>query len=217
MKYIASDKIKVFPSIGRDSNIDADAELMNEGNISNIIRSLCRERKSYVLSKSFEAPFEFVIYGFYFKINDVSLLKTDNQPLYAHIKINDKETGNYQLLTLSNVTNTAETTKDHHVILDVGENSKEFQGVWFDENKEGGTYTLQLLDEKGNIPISSLLHTKTDEIIDNTSGKYISENFTTDNLRVTTSSNLSIDMTISVNIETNTLILTQPTISINNK
>lgn len=52
MAHISSDNIKVFPSIGRDPNIDADAELMNEGNISNIIRSLCRERKSYVLSKT---------------------------------------------------------------------------------------------------------------------------------------------------------------------
>lgn len=51
MAYLASEHIKVFPSIGR-TEIDADAELMNEGNISNIVRSLCRERKSYVLSKT---------------------------------------------------------------------------------------------------------------------------------------------------------------------
>ena len=66
MAYLASDKIKVFPSIGRDTPTDADAELMNEGNISNIVRSLCRERKSYVFSKNWTSNFELVIYGFYF-------------------------------------------------------------------------------------------------------------------------------------------------------
>ena len=173
MAYISSDKIKVFPSIGRESTIDADAELMNEGNISNIVRSLCRERKSYVLSKSFTAPFEFVIYGFYFKITDKDALDAlKDRPLYAHITISEATSGNYQLLTLSDP-----------------ENSENPQ--WFNATKEEGTYTLQLLDESDKVPITSLLHTKTSEILDGDTSNYINTNFTTGNLTVTGSTSLA--------------------------
>ena len=183
MAYISSDKIKVFPSIGRKSEIDADAELMNEGNVSSIIRSLCRERKSYVLSKEFSAsdenPFEFVIYGFYFKITDVSSLS--DRPLYAHITLKEN-TGNYQLLTISNST----VSNNSLQILDqnVGQSSQ-FQGVWFDKSSSGGTYTLQLLDAEGNIPVTSLLHTETNEILDKGTSNYISDSFTTASLSTT--------------------------------
>ena len=183
MAYISSDKIKVFPSIGRKSERDADAELMNEGNISSIIRSLCRERKSYVLSKEFSAsdknPFEFVIYGFYFKITDISPLS--DRPLYAHITLKEN-TGNYQLLTISNST----VSNNSLQILDqnVGQSSQ-FQGVWFDKSASGGTYTLQLLDAEGNIPATSLLHVKTNEILDGESSNYINNSFTTTSLTTT--------------------------------
>lgn len=184
MAYISSEKIKVFPSIGRNTDIDADAELMNEGNISSIIRSLCRERKSYVLSKTFSAsdenPFEFVIYGFYFKVTDISSLS--DRPLYAHITLKEN-TGNYQLLTISNstVSNNSLQILDQNV-----SQSSQFQGVWFDSKSTGGTYDLQLLDDNGHIPATSLLHVKTNEILDGESSNYINNSFTTTSL--TTSS-----------------------------
>lgn len=179
MAYISSDKIKVFPSIGRNPDSDADAELMNEGNISNIVRSLCRERKSYVLSKTWTAPFEFVIYGFYFKITNISPLS--DRPLYAHITLKEN-TGNYQLLTISNST----VSNNSLQILDqnVGQSSQ-FQGVLFDKSASGGTYTLQLLDAEGNIPATSLLHVKTNEILDGESSNYINNSFTTTSLTTT--------------------------------
>lgn len=182
MAYLASDRIKVFPSIGR-TEIDADAELMNEGNISNIVRSLCRERKSYVLSKTWAAPFEFVIYGFYFKILDVSPLTSltgPDKPLYAHIYIKENPTGNYQLLTLADATGS-----DQHQILDqkvAGGESTEFKGVLFDNSSTGGTYTLQLLDESSNVPVQSLLHMKSNEILDGDTSNYINSVFTTNTL-----------------------------------
>ena len=193
MAYISSDKIKVFPSIGRESTIDADAELMNEGNISNIVRSLCRERKSYVLSKSFTAPFEFVIYGFYFKITDKDALDTlKDRPLYAHITISEATSGNYQLLTLSDPENSDSPQDDHSIKLDTGTGqASQFQGVWFNGTKEEGTYTLQLLDESDKVPITSLLHTKTSEILDGDTSNYINTNFTTGNLTVTGSTSLA--------------------------
>ena len=193
MAYISSDKIKVFPSIGRESTIDADAELMNEGNISNIVRSLCRERKSYVLSKSFTAPFEFVIYGFYFKIIDKDALDTlKDRPLYAHITISEATSGNYQLLTLSDPENSENPEDDHSIKLDTGTGQgSQFQGVWFNKTKEEGTYTLQLLGESSKVPITSLLHTKTSEILDGDTSNYINTNFTTGNLTVTGNTSLA--------------------------
>lgn len=186
MAYLASDRIKVFPSIGR-TEIDADAELMNEGNISNIVRSLCRERKSYVLSKTWAAPFEFVIYGFYFKVTDISSLL--DRPLYAHITLKEN-TGNYQLLTLADATGS-----DQHQILDQkvegGESTDtEFKGVLFNTlsttSSTGGTYTLQLLDGSGSVPARSLLHLNTTEILDgdgsDKTANYISDKFTTNTL-----------------------------------
>ena len=196
MAYISSDKIKVFPSIGRESTIDADAELMNEGNISNIVRSLCRERKSYVLSKSFTAPFEFVIYGFYFKITDKDALDAlKDRPLYAHITISEATSGNYQLLTLSDPENSENPQDDHSIKLDTGTGqASQFQGVWFNGTKEEGTYTLQLLDESSKVPITSLLHTKTSEILDGDTSNYINTNFTTGNLTVTGDTKLTGDV-----------------------
>lgn len=198
MAYLASDKIKVFPSIGR-TEIDADAELMNEGNISNIVRSLCRERKSYVLSKTWAAPFEFVIYGFYFKVTDISSLP--DKSLYAHITLKEN-TGNYQLLTISN-----STVSDNSLqILDQKvSQSLQFQGVLFDDKTSGGTYTLQLLDDAGNVPATSLLHVKSTEILDGGSSNYISTNFTTGTLTAN-SATITTSLTASANITAPTFV-----------
>ena len=71
MANIPSNKIRVFPSIGRDAAVDNESELSTENNLSQIVRSLCRDRKSFVVSSSLgNGSFEFVIYGFYFKILD---------------------------------------------------------------------------------------------------------------------------------------------------
>lgn len=92
MAYVNSRQIRVFPSVGR-SNYDIESQLTNENNISQIVRSLCRNRKSYVLSNSLTAnqPFEFVIHGFYFKILDATAaindirdsLKTEGEESYT--------------------------------------------------------------------------------------------------------------------------------------
>ena len=191
MAYIDSNNIKVFPSVGRNPEIDADAELMNEGNISNIVRSLCRERKSYVLNSSWAAPFEFVIYGFYFKILDISSLS--DRPLYAHITLKEN-TGNYQLLTISN----SSVSDNSLQILDQAASSgNDFQGILFDNNPSGGTYTLQLLDNNGNVPATSRLHVKTTEILDGSTSNYISSSFTTNTLSITSNASIGGTLTVS--------------------
>ena len=209
MAYLGSKKIKVFPSIGRDSTLDADAELMNEGNISNIVRSLCRERKSYVLSKTFSAPFEFVIYGFYFKITDVSTLLeglSDDKPLYAHIVVN-KQSGVYQLLSTINPSPT-ELKLDQET--SVGSGSYEFRGIVFnnsatytpsEDQDVGNVYTLQLLDSNSKVPVESRLFYRTSEILGSTntfgSSKYINEYFETISTNITDSLNVGGQSTLN--------------------
>ena len=203
MAYLDSTKIKVFPSVDRNATFDGDAELMSEGNISNIVRSLCRERKSYVLSKEWKAPFEFVIYGFYFKITDVNSDSLTNRPLYAHIKIDETTNGNYQFLTLINPANseTKHTLKlDEVTKIEVTESGDsldkegKFQGIWFDNQDSGGTHTLQLLDDSDNIPATSLLHVKTNEILNaGENPTYINDSFTTGTLNTTTLNSTTIN------------------------
>ena len=198
MAYLDSTKIKVFPSVDRNATFDGDAELMSEGNISNIVRSLCRERKSYVLSKEWKAPFEFVIYGFYFKIIDVNSDSLAERPLYAHIKIDEKTNGNYQFLTLINPANSeTEHTLKLDEVTETGDSldkEGEFQGIWFDNQDSGGTHTLQLLDDSGNIPATSLLHVKTNEILNaGENPTYINDSFTTGTLNTTTLNSTTIN------------------------
>ncbi len=160
MAYISSSQIRVFPSVGR-SNYDIESQLTNENNLSQIVRSLCRNRKSYVLSNQLASnePFEFVIYGFYFKIlNATDTIKairnslktagetTDEQidkiNIWAGIKIyknaeSNNKSNSYQLLQLAN--NEAADGNLHE--LDTGkptdnpENSN-FQGIIFDRESK---------------------------------------------------------------------------------
>lgn len=199
MAYVSSNKIRVFPSVGR-SNYDIESQLMNENNISQIVRSLCRSRKNYVLSTEFNTgPFEFVIYGFYFKILDASTTLSSitsdegTTEVWAGIKIDadaeaNNQSSNYQLLQLAN------TAAQNNEIIDLDREDK-FQGIIFGstENEvkaEGENYhTLRLLVKDGDtfkIPAKSLLHLNTTEILDGDSSDYISDNFTTKTLTTST-------------------------------
>lgn len=75
--YIHSTDIRVFPSIGRRPQYDNESELTNENNLSQIVRSLSPgHRESFVISRKVDTnqPFEFILYGFYFKVLDVTKL-----------------------------------------------------------------------------------------------------------------------------------------------
>lgn len=225
MAYISSDKIRVFPSVGR-SKYDIESQLMNENNISQIVRSLCRSRKDYVLSTELStSPFEFVIYGFYFKILDASTTLSSITSgegiteIWAGIKIDanaeaNNQSSNYQLLQLAN------TTAQNNEIIDLDREDK-FQGIIFGstENEvkaEGENYhTLQLLVKDGDtfkIPAKSLLHLNTTEILDGDSSDYISDKFTTKTL---TTSTLSVNglTTLSGDLSSDSKITTTSTIN----
>ena len=196
MAYVSSNKIRVFPSVGR-SNYDIESQLMNENNISQLVRSLCRSRKDYVLSTELNTgPFEFVIYGFYFKILDASNTLssiTSNEgvtEIWAGINIDanaeaNNASSNYQLLQLAN------TAAQNNEIIDL-DREEQFQGIIFgtaEDEVSGGQgenyHTLRLLVKDGDtfkVPAQSLLHLNTTEILDGASSNYISDKFTTKQL-----------------------------------
>lgn len=66
--------------------------------------------------------------------------------------------------------------------MQILDQESQFQGVLFDGESSGGTHTLQLLDKEGNVPATSLLHIKTDEILNKEEATYISDYFTTSSL-----------------------------------
>lgn len=228
MAYVSSDKIRVFPSVGR-SNYDIESQLMNENNISQIVRSLCRERKSYVLSTELSTgPFEFVIYGFYFKIlnasNTLSSITSGEgvKEVWAGIKIDadaeaNNASSNYQLLQLAN------TAAQNNEIIDLDREDK-FQGVIFgsteDEVKVKGEnyYTLRLLVKDGDafrVPAQSLLHLNTAEILNveesNETSDPISDKFTTKELAA--SESISSAGTLTVEGDTTLASVTATSVS----
>lgn len=221
MAYISSKQIRVFPSVGRSNGYDIESQLTNENNLSQLVRSLCRNRKSYVLSNQLASnePFEFVIYGFYFKIlNATDTIKairnslkiagetTDEQinkiKIWAGIKLyknaeSNNESTSYQLLQLAS----GEAVDGDLHELDTGKptdnpETSNFQGIIFDRESEniinilgtdGDVYVLQLLGEGTSVPVQSLLHSNTTEILDGASSNYISDEFTTKQLDVSES------------------------------
>ena len=253
MAYINSNKIRVFPSVGR-SNYDIESQLMNENNISQIVRSLCRNRKSYVLSNQLASnePFEFVIYGFYFKILNatdtfkairnslkVSGETTDDQinkiNIWAGIKLyknaeGNNESNSYQLLQLAN---SIAVSNDVHE-LDTGKpadnpETSVFQGVVFDRTEDkvrtalktaegvvdGDVYVLQLLGENTSVPVQSLLHLNTTEILNiensNETADSISNKFTTKKLDVSQSISDAGTLTVTGATTLNTLVTSSNT------
>ena len=196
MANVKSNNIKVFPCVGRGAGFDPEAELTNEGNLSQIIRSLYK-RESFVISDNvgfdgsgvLSNDFEFVIYGFYFKIEagDKQLYPLihpnagTNNPLYAGIRINKSSNEAYQLLNMKNgITDdiqVLDTVNDAQAARDERNNSI-FQGIVFDISEdnvkkalsqEGDTsdenIKILCLFDGNKIPNSSKLHFKTTEIL----------------------------------------------------
>ena len=218
--YLLSGEIRVFPSVGRSNGYDVESQLTNENNLSQILRSLCRERKSFVITKELSTnDFEFVIYGFYFKVldgNDSLINKLGlGNTLWAGIRLDkqvegDNNSSHYQLLQLAN----SDAIEDNLHDLDVDGN---FKGIVFGTSEEDVRskfkesdyiHTLHLLQE-GEVPARSLLHSNTTEILDgdgsDKTANYISDKFTTKDLianTLTTSSNAFIGGTLTVTGET---------------
>lgn len=197
MAYLSSNNIKVFPSIGRDSNIDLNAELTNEKNLTQILRSLYK-RDSFVISDDFSNnSLEFIIHGYYFNATfDRETLTTNftnDDNIYANIFVVKNTQGETSFQQLRN---TDTSGADGTLNLDVGGS---FKGVSFtnfsnipqeDNDSNYTVYSLNILTKSGasdwTVPSKSKLYWKTSEILNSDNNNFIDNTLTTSTLNATT-------------------------------
>lgn len=127
MAYLASDKVTVFPCIGRGEAYYSSAKYLSESNLIRMV-SAATNSDSYVISAN-GGTIDFVLHGYLFHVEGVT-----TKPCYASIKVEggvisgaDSE-GDYKGLS---IVSSAPTDSD--------------------------AYSLQLLDSSGNVPSTSLL------------------------------------------------------------
>lgn len=90
-QLLNSDNVQVFP-FGKVRHHDPNARVLNEQNITNLVRMLT-DRKSYVVSYDDSDPnrklIEFVINGYFFKtdVSELWELFTENKDVYAYIDL----------------------------------------------------------------------------------------------------------------------------------
>lgn len=127
MAYLASDKVTVFPCIGRGVDYYSSAKYLSESNLVRMI-SAATNIDSYVISAN-GGTIDFVLHGYLFHVEGVT-----TKPCYASIKttggiIAGTDTGgSYQGLSIDGSAQTG-----------------------------ASVYSLQLLDSSGNVPSASLL------------------------------------------------------------
>lgn len=145
MSNLASKKIRVFP-FGRNRGIiDPHSRVLNEYNISNLVRMLT-DSDNYVVSyNSTDSKMEFVIHGYYFSADLTDVIK-QGQPLYATI----------QLATATNVDPPYEYLSGGDT---EGENTQ-FTGVTFTTEQPKSGLWLQLLDNNREVPQTSYVRFK---------------------------------------------------------
>jgi hypothetical protein len=155
--YLSSDKVKVFPAVGRTADTYPESVTTTEKSLTHL-SSFPHNNDSYVISETFETPLKFIIHGYYFEA-DVS---TYTNSLWAAIKIDTSDTAStYQeLVRLESSSSTSQKEN-----LDDTTSFKGL-GLYTEEptNTENGVYVLQLLDQDNNIPVTSKIHYYTSEI-----------------------------------------------------
>lgn len=137
---LPSNYISIFPATRRAVEFQKDARHFNEANVINITNKMT-DVDSYVITKtpSSSAPFEFVIHGYYVKVNSASsilamFLASNPSQIYAYIEI---DSGNdYKEIAGQDTTNSNGTTY--------------YYGVKFTNVKPTGSnvYSLLILKKK---------------------------------------------------------------------
>lgn len=144
--YLKSDKVHVFP-FGSTRKVEPIARILNEQNISRIVRNLT-DVNGFVISYDEKSKLiEFMIYGYYFKA-DLSSLVTDYKGKDIHAYIAVSEDSEYEYL-LGGDTDGVETDPS----------SSDFTGLYINQkpNIPGATvHTLHILDKSGKVPENSL-------------------------------------------------------------
>lgn len=180
--YVNSSEITVFPAVGRTYTNDTAAHLMTEKNASQITRSLYK-RHNFVIAGSLNKTsgnIQIVLGGYYFNIVGSNVIK-NNSTLYAAIyTVDGNNVFKYQYLQ-----NIADNTKSD---LDDSSNLQ-FQGLGLytteGEIPSTATYTLKILDNN-IVPPTSYLHYNPDEIVDESTGKAITDTINTGTINNTT-------------------------------
>lgn len=125
---------------------------------------------NYTLSSAAHNSFEFVIYGYYFKILDASVVfDTEHQDWYAHIITRDRNNANnssndqmtaVSLMGIGDKTGSSYATTDLLDNITTGSTESNFNGLIIDNTKgdaeDGYTASLCLL-KNGKVPESSIL------------------------------------------------------------
>lgn len=95
MNYLKPQDVTVFP-FGKNRASDSRSRVLNEQNITNLVRMLT-DNHSYVLSWDSDSnEIEFVLYGYYFKANLSEVIKDNvNNDIYAYIILNDTDDYSY--------------------------------------------------------------------------------------------------------------------------
>lgn len=157
--YLNSDKIKVFPAVGRSADTYPESVTTTEKSLTHL-SSFPHNNDSYVISDKVETPLKFIIHGYYFEA-DISSYLSESSSLWVAIKIDtsDQTTTYQELVRLESSSSTSQKEN-----LD---DNTDFKGLGLytekPDSSENGVYVLQLL-EKGNIPITSKIHYYTTEI-----------------------------------------------------
>ena len=156
MAYLNSENIKVFPSIGREASIDLNAELTNEKNLTQILRSIYK-RDSFVISDEYSNDsLEFVIHGYYFNATfDETTLSgfADKANIYANIFVANKTENETSFQQLVNTNTPSEETFNLDTD-DLDTIDGKFTGVLFsdnisnDPNDNYNVYSLLILTKK---------------------------------------------------------------------
>lgn len=110
IKYLSSDDVSVFPSTRRGAK-KPESRVTQESTFVDIINRICDGDGTFVITKPVlegdtltlndELPFEFVIFGYYFKVEKLrnitnQFLDASDNAIYAYIEL-DQFTGNREL------------------------------------------------------------------------------------------------------------------------
>ena len=143
--YIKSNKLHVFP-FGSTRKVEPTARIMNEQNISRLVRNLTDVEGFVIDYDKSTNIMEFMLHGYYFKVNLSDCLDDlSGKDIYAYIAVDVQN--NYEYL-LGGDTDGINTETSF----------TEFTGLYINQEpniSNASIYSLYILDKSGNVPSSS--------------------------------------------------------------
>ncbi len=179
--FVPSENIVAYPISNRNGIYSISSRISTEYNITNLINQL-KDIDSFVIKyvpnnsidlNSDNSYIEFCMLGYYFKINHIDKYKINKEPLYAAIKLDEKDvtigditTGGFKYIQrdiapIEGNTPIEGNNKNNKVDLD--SNDGGFYGLKLTNYKISGLYSLQLFDSNGNVPFESQIKLITDK------------------------------------------------------